>query len=834
MPSFNPLICATLLFALTMPAGGKAGYTLQEALEQLRREGVQTLYTSRLVDAEARVDELPLPDAGSAEERLRTLLAPLGLVAQPAPDGQFVISLAPSGVLEGTIRADPSGHPIPFARVDLQPGASPISFPVSTAISDAVGRFRILRVPEGRQSLEIHRPGYLSRSLEIDIEAGTRTRLEATLRLDAETSDEISVSTTSEEPPLGTWQLSLEQTRDSLLIDQDALATASRLPGNRVGTGVAFGVRGHDAHRLTLVVDGIEIAEPYHFRHLGSLAGAVTPTAIDDIRLHRGSPPVAYGNRAGGVLEMLTETTAKRFTARLGAGDETRQAALSGNALDARLRWLAAYRRGVPDLPPAAGSLASKPSYWDGLAKVTSTLNARHELTLQTQWASDDFLTSREDPFLTALTIFQDSRYSHLRYLGALGDRHFLDLRLSQSEIERRRFGQEQEADILTPPGTNEDFVLDNRRMTRRSTAHADGLSSLSDRFEWRWGAERERETTAYDYLLFAPFRDDPSSPIFLPVFFKGDLRQSQLGLYSQATWRPHAYLAVSGGVRFDDDELSGETALMPRLGASFGHRSGVWRAGWTRVRDFPSSHEQLLADGEERLPGTETSDYLSLGYQLSRGAGSLSVEAYYQRTENPRLRFENLFRSVGRFPELEIDRLRVAADESRSRGLEVRYSFRGQRYEASATYELSRFEDLWPDQRWRPRRSDRRHAMHLWLAVELPRSVSTNLLWRGSSGRPTTPLDRELATYDFSAAIGEINSSRLSAEHQLDLRLSRSWRTSATTLRAVLGIDNLYDHRSVTGFDLLPLRSTQQPVAELPTERTLGRALRWSLELAW
>ena len=285
------LIPAGVFAAGAVEACSESIDTLGEALQQLRSEGVRTLYTSRLVDVSARVEEVPC--AGAPEERLRVLLAPMGLTARLASDGQFVIGRAPSGVLEGTIWSDPGGQVIPLAEIRLLPDGA-------TATSDAAGRFRLLGVPVGRQDLEIARPGYVSRRVHADIRAGTRHRLDVSLKLDVEAGDEIFISITPVEPPLGTWQPDRERLREALAIDQDALATASRLPGTNPGDGAAFGVRGHGAERLTLVVDGIEIAEPYHFRHLGTLAGAVTPNAIDDLRLHRGSPPVVYGDRAGG------------------------------------------------------------------------------------------------------------------------------------------------------------------------------------------------------------------------------------------------------------------------------------------------------------------------------------------------------------------------------------------------------------------------------------------------------------------------------------------------------------------------------------------------------
>ncbi|MCG8462281.1 MAG: Plug and carboxypeptidase regulatory-like domain-containing protein, partial [Holophagales bacterium] len=456
----NALISAALLFGWVLPADaeetrnsgvctaevdtGEAEAvrvdTLAEALELLRREGMRILYTSRLVEASAPVGEFPC--SGTPEERLRALLAPLGLLARTAPDGQIVIVLPPSGELEGTIRSEPGGQGIAFAQVRILSDGG-------TAISDEEGRFRLGSVPVGRQRVEISRPGYVARHWRVRIEAGARHRLDAILRLDAEASDEILVSTSSDDPPLGTWQFGMgqssrERARAAHSIDQDVLAAASRLPGTNEGQGVAFGVRGHEAARLTLVVDGIEISEPYHFRDLGSLAGAVTPNTIDEFRLHRGSPPVVYGDRAGGILEVLTEETAGHpLSARLGVSDEATQAMLVGNASGAHLRWLAAYRQGEPELPPAGADLRQRPAYQDGLAKLSLALHSRHELKLQTLQVFDELSVLFRAPFVRALTIDQDSRYTQLRYLGTLGEHHLLDSRVSRSEIERRRFGKE-------------------------------------------------------------------------------------------------------------------------------------------------------------------------------------------------------------------------------------------------------------------------------------------------------------------------------------------------------------------------------------------------------
>jgi len=130
--------------------------------------------------------------------------------------------------------------------------------------------------------------------------------------------------------------------------------------------------------------------------------------------------------------------------------------------------------------------------------------------------------------------------------------------------------------------------------------------------------------------------------------------------------------------------------------------------------------------------------------------------------------------------------------------------------------------------------RLGRSHPLALTPSAELPFALKLDSLWRGATGRPTTPLDLQMATLRFNDAVGRVNSQRLPSEHRLDLRLSRAWQVSRTTLRAFVGVDNLYKGRSLEGFDLLELRTTTATPDKLAEQRGLGREIRWSVELSW
>ncbi|MEM6797544.1 MAG: hypothetical protein AAF725_26485, partial [Acidobacteriota bacterium] len=115
--------------ALAGPADGpgkvpeSSGPTLEEALEGLRAEGIETLYTSHLVGPDLRLAS-PATRDGSPEERLRALLAPFGLAPRALSAGSWVVVWARSAAIAGCLTSDPGGEPIAGAALRLTVGDS--------------------------------------------------------------------------------------------------------------------------------------------------------------------------------------------------------------------------------------------------------------------------------------------------------------------------------------------------------------------------------------------------------------------------------------------------------------------------------------------------------------------------------------------------------------------------------------------------------------------------------------------------------------------------------------------------------------------------------------
>ncbi|MEM1205685.1 MAG: TonB-dependent receptor [Acidobacteriota bacterium] len=810
---------AALLAAGTLAQPASASQSLADALEALRSDGIETLYTHRLVTDDQRVDTVPA--AGSPERRLRDLLTPFGLRARPSDGGPWVVTRIPVGTVEGCLRADPGGQPVSGAEIAVGEQR------VEPASSDPAGCFRLLGVPAGERTVRISRPGYLPKRIDLRVEPGGVHPVSARLAIDAEVRESVFVSVASEAPPLGSTRLRPERIESAARADGDVLSALADLPGAVPGSGVAVTVRGQGADRIALVLDGMDVVEPYHLRDLGTPAGVVTPSAVAEMTLHRGRPPVAYGNRGGPVLEMVTAQPRGRASGKVGLGVESFQGTVGLSLFGGRGRWLGAYREGDPLLPRELGEFDTQPSYLDGYTKLAAALGPSRDLVAQNLWADDVFYSEQLDQEdAQYLVAGQESRHTGLRVLSTLGPRHLVEATVSESYVFRVRGTFEIDGRHLVEREELRTYLVNDRRRTRRRGARVEVQSRLGDRLDLRWGVEAGADRTHYLYRDFDPTIIDRSGETDTEL----KLRGGRLGAFALGSWRPRADLTVTAGTRWDDDDLSGGSRWAPRLGVSLRRGRSIWRVHWARAVATPTSSELRLADDIDTLPGVEARDHLTVGFLHGSSRRTVAVELYSQRVDDPRLRIFNLYKPISRIPEQELDRLQLDAEATRIDGLEIRLDHRGRRLETGFAYQLGRAEDRLGGA-WSPRQGDRRHAAFAHLALRLPWSLRLAARWSGATGAPFTPFDVErFRAEGFAAALGGYHSRRLEPTHRLDLRLT--WSGTIRGLHPVIevGVDNVYDRRRVRGFDLSGLGNGQ--TTELRPELGFGRELRWGVEL--
>jgi hypothetical protein len=149
--------------------------------------------------------------------------------------------------------------------------------------------------------------------------------------------------------------------------------------------------------------------------------------------------------------------------------------------------------------------------------------------------------------------------------------------------------------------------------------------------------------------------------------------------------------------------------------------------------------------------------------------------------------------------------------ERSRAVGIELLLrGSRGRRFEWWLAYSWSRAEDRIAA-RESPRQLDQPHTVVLDLNYALPKAWNLNLAWRYHSGWPTTPV-ATVAIEDpedpeaepvLAAVFGPLRSERLTDYHRLDLRASRSWRIRSGLLTFFVDVQNVYNRRNLSGFDL-------------------------------
>lgn len=600
---------------------------------------------------------------------------------------------------------------------------------------------------------------------------------------------------------------------------RDAFRVLPLLPGVTANDLTAeFQVRGGRRDEAQILLDGQELFDAYHLKEFDNAVSSVASQGLDRVSLSAGAFPAERGDRMSAVLDMRTRSPSGPLRGELGLSLTEAYALGAGGLGRDRGGWLASARRGFIDF---AGRVLGDedPLFWDLFTKAELGLGERNRLRGHLLLARDDldFLQLVDDTTERFDTGY-DSTYLWLAHQATLGDAWWVESTASVSDIGRQRQGGDAAED--------ESFEVFDRRDTEVLGLSQDWTWQVARRHALKWGFLLRRYDSRYDYRNDFE-RDEldfhvPGSPEPVPRF-QGDFRGEHAGVYVSDRFSPADPLAVELGLRYDRHTLTDDTLLSPRLHLAWRlGDGGVLRGAWGHFHQSQRPYELQVADGEARFFRAERSEHWIVGYERivdrreRAPVQALRIEAYLRRIRHPRPRYENLFEAVSAFPEIEADRVRIAPDSARARGLEV--VLRGAVGRSSKwwlNYALASATDR-IDGREVDRETDQRHTFNLHLEQPLGGHWRLNLAWRFHSGWPTTRIllveegdgggDVEVADAEdelgLGFALGPLHGERLSIYHRLDLRASRSWRVGRGELTFFLDVQNLYDRSNPAGFD--------------------------------
>ena len=806
-------LLATLLLAASPavtaddPTSTFSGATLAQALERLRGRGLNLIYSSELVCDDMGVATEP---AGSTpREVLDSLLAPHGLVAIDGPNDTLLIvdaAALPPGAIRGAVRALDTGKPFPGVEVSLA-GTEALAW------TERDGSFLLGGLAPGSYALEARAPGYVEAIQEtVLVRSGRDTLVLVDLAPSPRFLDEVVVTPSQysflHHEPEPRQFLDRDEVQRMPHLGDDLFRVAHRLPGIAAGDiSALFGVRGGAPDEVQVVLDGLEIHDPYHLRQFYKALSIIDSEVIGGVDLLTGGFPIEYGDRMSGVVDLSTTVPdARRFA--LGASGLNARALAAGTSdyggswlVSARvgyLDWLFRWLEAIDEEPDLEGL----PKYWDAYAAIRRPLGDRALLSVHLMVADDDLESHDLDESEWAIGA-DTGLYGWANLVNSFGGGLTARTVLSATQVTRELQGS-------SDPGTlNYLRVRDDRRFS---------IFGLKQAWEWeprrshllRFGFDVRRVAAEYDYegdfVTYDPLFP-PGGPPWV-VTRDAQLRPDgwQAALYTADRFRLAPGVTAELGVRWDRQTWTpGEDQLSPRLNLVWETgRLGTVRVAWGAFSQPQAIYELQVPDGVESFFPAQSTEQAIVAWEKAFSTSlAMRVEAYRKTMTDLRPRFENLFRTYDLFPEGEPDRIEVAPDRAEARGLElVLKGDPSRRWSWWLGCALAAVEDR-IDDGWVPRSWDQRFAVSANLTWFPGRNWTVSLAGLYHSGWPTTDAWATVVTIPDGTStvvseIGERNAARTPSYRRVDLRVSRLVPLQHGSFSFFVEIMNLFDYENI------------------------------------
>ena len=784
-----------------------AGRTLEDALDTLKQRGLKLVYTSFVVRPDMRVRWEP--KASEPREILDQLLAPHGLTAREGPGGVLTILAGgepvalPAAAVQGTVRQRRGRRPLPGVAIRLPELGR-------ETVTAEDGNFHLGDIPPGGHALEASLPGYLTQEVHLELAPGETKNLLVELSSVPLTAESIDV-TSSRLGLLGEELSTLSLERETLLslpnLGEDVVRPLTLLPGT-AGNDVSarFSVRGGRRDEVMVRLDRFEILEPYHLRDLDSALSILAPETIGGAELLTGGFPAEYGDRMGGVLDLVTINPSWDRKHELALNLVNARASSSGNWKNGG-HYLASARGGLLELASQAADQDEEPRFWDVFGKIDQPLATGRSLRgyVLSSYDRFDFTESEEDdledpqpignfPLLQFRTSYRND-YLWLTHQVIASPERYVETRASFSrvKVDRRGFGPEDSG-----------LVVSDQREVEVGALAQDWDFLIAQRHDLKWGLDVRSLDAEYDYFNVRGAED---------FVFRQGFNGEQYAFYVSDRIELRENLNVELGLRFDRNSLiDNDSHLSPRTRLSYalGERSRL-SAAWGFFFQSQRLYELQVEDRQTRFSSAERAEHRILGFEHDFGRGErksplvLRAEVYERRIRDPRLRFENLFDPISLVPELESDRIRIAPERGWARGVELLLGGRaGKRLDWFLSYTYSRTKERVAGRDLR-RRIDQPHKVGLDLNYRSPWGWTFNLAWEYHTGWPTTPVTVVPTDVEpgFEVILGPLYGERLPDYSRFDLHVARSWSLRRGELTFYVDVQNVTNATNLRGFEV-------------------------------
>lgn len=744
----------------------------------------------------------------------------------------LLLAAMAGGDVVGVVRSDPSGEPVPHARVRVAGLAR-------ATVADERGFFVLRDVAAGERRLHVSALGHDTASIEVAVRDGERVRVEIrlperTLALAPVTVEGAQTEGLQTAGP-GAVRLGSADIRAlPALAEPDVLRVVQSLPSVAAASDFssAMYVRGGSPDQTLITVDGAPLFNPYH---LGGLVSAIDANAVASTEVHAGALPASMGDRLSGAVEIWTRDGGRdRFRFSGASGLLSARVAVDGPLPGRRGSILVSARRTYVDAAVQAArrlQLTDRSfpySFSDVHVKATHDVGSTGRVSAAL-YANDEGFRLPPDWGAGRTNWGWGSRAASADYRQMLGGAWLFRARASLSAFDGRLTSVEPDDAPLQDVATS----AMRHRSARGELAHV----GARHRITLGAGAEligMRHEVTPRGFGEIEEFL----SPLSL------DDEVRTVSAFAEGELRPAEPLRVRAGVRAMHVS-GGATVLMPRAGLrytvspalSLTLGGGSYAQAVASLRDEESVAAglfayDLLAAAPAGRPA-RSRDVVA-GAQWNGGGLGLRVEAYRRWFDD--LLVPPLARDPRRAPALA-GAEQVEATGSAA-GLEVlARHVRGGRT-LSLSYAWMAAERRADTITYVPR-STRRHTLDASAALPFGRAGQLGARLQYASGQPFTRVAGRVAGHHYdpergvwvpapgAAVYGPHNAERLPSYLRVDAGVRRSWPVrwlgSDGVVTPYLEVLNLLSTRNVMwaapgsdGGDLVLDYGPQLPV--LPT----------------
>jgi hypothetical protein len=726
------------------------------------------------------------------------------------------------GNIVGTVLNQENDLPIHNALIQLSDGRG--------SLSNEHGRFILMKVPPGTYTVSVSGLGWTSRVVEgVEVVAGGTANVQVRLTRRVIPLSAIIVSPGTfglldEASDFALQTLTREQIETIPQVGEDVFRSLRRLPGLASGDiSTRLYLRGGLDREVLMLLDGMELYEPYHLKDFEGALGIIDINAVGGIDLHTGGFPVDYGNRMAGVFDMQTRSPPEEGT-RTSLGLSITNASLlsQGTFGNGRGNWLLSARRGYMDIAFKLTDVDDdlKPRYYDALGKVEYQLGSRHLFSLHVLQAGDNLTLDPEvfgdDESTGELITEWGNTYGWLTWKAFISPRVRTRTILSGGRISRSRTGFSSEPGRVEGP---EMADVSDKAEARFGGIKHEWTVDFSDNLVFRAGGSVERLFGEYDYRNWTrTLVATPSGDLTGVVdTTRVDLEPTgtAYGAFGAVRFKPAPWGTAEVGLRYDRRTYTDDSDISPRIHAliDLGERTTL-RAGWGQYHQSQGIYELEAADGETSFTPSERTTQVALGVEHKpKEDVTLRAELYHRDVDRPRRFYWNRWREIQPFPEIDGDRYRIDPTDGRARGMELLAFKANGRWSWSASYALSAAEDRIQGE-WVRRFWDQTHALALTLGWRPNERWTVTGAWQARSGWPYTPQIIEFDTLTvfrddgsqwplrWKEDFGPMNSIRLPTYHRLDLRVTRRFDVGKGFLDVYLDLFNAYDQQNLRSFD--------------------------------